>query len=299
LRPALAEGAGATLPGATVGTPAYMSPEQAAGRPGDVGPDSDVYSLGATLYCLLTGRPPVEESDVGRALMRAQRGEFLPPRSLNQAVEPALEAICLKAMALKPKDRYSSPRELADAIEVLLASDYEKLEQAHRDLHQAHRELHSTWVFYHALADAIPMMTLCKDPEGRFIFANQRFCAELGRSLEEIKGKNDFDFFPRELAEKYLADDQKVIESRQVLDVVEQHVTPKGEKLFVQVMKIPLFGPDGEPIGILGIFWDVSERLRYEVQLKEQNIALQQRAQSEHEAYEALKSAQSPMVESE
>ena len=71
----------------------------------------------------------------------AQRGEFPPPRSLNPAVEPALEAICLKAMALKPEDRYPSPRELADDIEVLLASDYEKLEQAHRDLHEAHEAL--------------------------------------------------------------------------------------------------------------------------------------------------------------
>ena len=171
LRPALADTAGETLPGATVGTPAYMSPEQAAGSPDEVGPASDVYSLGATLYCLLTGRPPVEESDVGRALLRAQRGEFLPPRSLNPAIEPALEAICLKAMALKAKDRYHSPRELADTIEVLLASDYEKLEQAHRELHQ-------TQVFYHALVEAIPQMMLCKDLEGRFTFANRRYCRD-------------------------------------------------------------------------------------------------------------------------
>ena len=292
LRPALADGAGETLPGATVGTPAYMSPEQAAGRPDEVGPASDVYSLGATLYCLLTGRPPVEESDVGRALLRAQRGEFLPPRSLNPAVEPALEAICLKAMALKPEDRYPSPRELADAIEVLLASDYEKLEQAHRELHQ-------TQVFYNTLVETIPQMMLCKDLEGRFTFGNGRFLAEMGTTLEDIKGKTDFDFFPRELAEKYRADDRRVLESRQVVDVVERHVTPKGETLYVQTMKTPIFGPDGEPIGIQGIFWDVTERMRAEEQLKEKNIALQELARSEHEAHEALKPAQSRMVESE
>jgi serine/threonine protein kinase len=130
LRPALAARAGETLPGSLIGTPGYMSPEQAAGRPREVGPASDVYSLGATLYCLLTGRPPIEDSDVGRALLRVQRGEFVPPSGLNPAVEPALEAICLTAMALKPEDRYPSPRELADAIEVLLASDYEKLAHA-------------------------------------------------------------------------------------------------------------------------------------------------------------------------
>ena len=53
-----------------------------------------------------------------------------------------------------------------------------------------------------------------------------------------------------------------VIDGGQVLDVVEQHVTPKGEKLYVQTMKTPLFGPDGEAIGIQGIFWDVTERMR-------------------------------------
>ena len=84
-----------------------------------------------------------------------------------------------------------------------------------------------------------------------------------------------------------------------MVDVVERHVTPKGETLYVQTMKTPIFGPDGEPIGIQGIFWDVTERMRAEEQLKEQNIALQQLAQSEHEAHEALKSAQSRMVESE
>jgi two-component system, NtrC family, sensor kinase len=164
---------------------------------------------------------------------------------------------------------------------------------------RAERALRQTEVFYHTLVETIPQMILCKDLEGRFTFANGRFCAELGTTLEAIKGKTDFDFFPRELAEKYRADDRRVLESRQGVDVVERHVTPKGETLYVQTMKTPLFGPDGEPIGIQGIFWDVTERMRAEEQLKENNIALQQLAQSEHQAHEALKSAQSRMVESE
>jgi PAS domain S-box-containing protein len=142
-------------------------------------------------------------------------------------------------------------------------------------------------------------MILCKDLEGRFTFANRRLCAELGCTLDEVKGKTDFDFFPADLAEKYRADDRRVIESRQVLDIVEQHVTPHGETLYVQVMKTPLFGKDGKPIGIQGIFWDVSERLRAEEKLKEQNVTLAELAQSEHEAHEALKLAQSRMVQTE
>jgi len=141
LRPALAGGSSMTQPGAAMGTPDYMAPEQAAGHSDAVGPASDLYSLGATLYCLLTGRAPFEDTDVLGALRKARLGEFPPPRTLNASIDPALEAICLKAMALRPQDRQPSPRELADEIEVWLASDYEKLEQAHRELSEAHRML--------------------------------------------------------------------------------------------------------------------------------------------------------------
>src|SRR4029077_1974438 len=63
--------------------------------------------------------------------------------------------------------------------------------------------------------------------------------------------------------------------------------------------KAPLHGPEGKPIGIQGIFWDVSERMRAEEKLKEQNVVLQELAHSEHQAHEALKSAQSRMVQTE
>ncbi len=100
-----------------LGTPAYMSPEQARGDLEHLGPRSDVYSLGATLYCLLTGRPPVERDDVGAVLRAVQQGDFPPPRSLDPSVNRALEALCLKAMALRPEDRYGSARELAEDVE--------------------------------------------------------------------------------------------------------------------------------------------------------------------------------------
>ncbi len=93
-------GSAETLPGSALGTPAYMSPEQAGGDLERLGPRSDVYSLGATLYCLLTGRPPVEDDDVGAVLRAVQKGDFPPPRRLDPAIDPALEAVCLKAMAL-------------------------------------------------------------------------------------------------------------------------------------------------------------------------------------------------------
>jgi serine/threonine-protein kinase len=109
--------------GARLGTPAYMSPEQAAGRIGELGPASDVYSLGATLYCLLTGRTPFTEPDLPELLRKVERGEFSPPRKLKGWIDPALEAICLKAMATDPAHRYRTPRSLADDVEHWLADE--------------------------------------------------------------------------------------------------------------------------------------------------------------------------------
>jgi serine/threonine-protein kinase len=121
--PSASSGSSETLPGSALGTPAFMSPEQAAGDLEHLGPQSDVYSLGATLYSLLTGRPPVEGNDVGELLQKVRRGEFTPPRQHDATIDPALEAVSRKAMALKPEDRYATPRLLAEDIERWMADE--------------------------------------------------------------------------------------------------------------------------------------------------------------------------------
>ncbi len=100
-----------------------MSPEQAEGRLDLLGPASDVYSLGATLYVVLTGRAPFAGNDAGEVLPRVQRGEFSSPRAVDPSIPKPLEAICLKAMELKPADRYATPRLLAEDIEHWLADE--------------------------------------------------------------------------------------------------------------------------------------------------------------------------------
>jgi WD40 repeat protein len=129
-KPDTGQGAGSptasdqTLPGARVGTPAYMSPEQAAGRVEDLRPASDVYNLGATLYCLLTGRPPFDAMPLANILARAREGTFPPPRDVAHGkIPPPLEAICLRAMALRPEDRYASPGALAEDIDRWIADE--------------------------------------------------------------------------------------------------------------------------------------------------------------------------------
>jgi serine/threonine-protein kinase len=118
-----------TVMGTTVGTPAFMSPEQARGDLDALGPASDVYSLGATLYYLLTGKPPIEGA-AKQALDAVLHGRFERPRRHDPSIDRALEAMCLRAMALAPAERYASVRTLADDVERWLADESVS---AHRD----------------------------------------------------------------------------------------------------------------------------------------------------------------------
>jgi serine/threonine-protein kinase len=112
-----------TLPGSALGTPAYMSPEQADGDLERLGPRSDVYSLGATLYCVLTGRPPFEGTNAADVIRKVRAGALHPPRSRDATIDPALEAITLRAMALKPEDRYPTPAALAEEVDRWMADE--------------------------------------------------------------------------------------------------------------------------------------------------------------------------------
>ncbi len=116
-------GSSDTLPGSALGTPAFMSPEQVRGELDRLGPRSDVYSLGATLYCLLTGEPPFVGDDIGEILRAVQVNRFRRPSLVEPTLDKALEAICLKAMATRIEDRYKTPRALADDLERWMADE--------------------------------------------------------------------------------------------------------------------------------------------------------------------------------
>jgi serine/threonine-protein kinase len=118
-----ASGSSETLPGSALGTPAYMSPEQARGELDRLSPRSDVYSLGATLYGLLTGKPPFENEDVGAVLRAVQDGRFQRPSQHVPALDKGLEGICLKAMSTNAQDRYPTAKALADDLERWMADE--------------------------------------------------------------------------------------------------------------------------------------------------------------------------------
>ncbi len=114
-----------------MGTVAYMSPEQAAGKIN--GSDSatyDIYSLGATLYHILTGRPPLHGYSLEESLLRIQSGSFPAPSELVRSIPKSLDSICRKAMAVRPSERYENSSSLAADIERFLADEPVS---AHRD----------------------------------------------------------------------------------------------------------------------------------------------------------------------
>jgi PAS domain S-box-containing protein len=137
---------------------------------------------------------------------------------------------------------------------------------------RAEEALRTSQTMLHSLVESLPQNIFSKDTAGRFIFANQRYCATEGKMAHEIVGKTDWDLHPPRLAEKYRADDRHVMKSGQTIEIVEEHQPLGKEKFYVQVIKAPLIDAEGAITGTLGIFWDITEQQRA-VQERERLIA--------------------------
>lgn len=117
-----ASNASRTQNGQILGTPSYLSPEQAAGKV-DLQPASDVFALGAVLYEILVGQPAFLGNDTQTIINNVCRGAFSPPRKVNRSIPAALNAICVRAMQQRIEDRYESANELAEEVNRFLAGE--------------------------------------------------------------------------------------------------------------------------------------------------------------------------------
>jgi PAS domain S-box-containing protein len=126
-----------------------------------------------------------------------------------------------------------------------------------------------------SLIQSLPLHIYAKDKEGRFMYANKPYCERLGLQLGELIGKNDYDIHPVQLAEKYSQDDLRVMSRGSKETLEERWQSHSGEEKWVQVIKAPLRNNlDDEVIGTIGIFWDITEKKRFEILLAEERNLL-------------------------
>ena len=122
--------------------------------------------------------------------------------------------------------------------------------------------------FMHSLVESLPQNILRKDLGGRITFVNQFFCRTLGKTMDQVLGKTDFDLFPQALAAKYRRDDEDVLKSRQLFEAVEENRSAEGNKTYVQVIKTPLYDAENRSIGLQVVFWDVTGKKEAEERLE-------------------------------
>jgi PAS domain S-box-containing protein len=248
-----------TQHGQAIGTPAYMAPEQAAGRLDQIDVCTDIYGLGAILYEILTGSPPFTGDSTEKILLNVRERMPAPPRRLWPEVPPALETLCLRALAKDPAARPSAGADLAHEVQGWQEGERRKAEEALRE----------SEALYRSLVDVLPLILVRKDLESRFTFANNRACQSFGKPLEGILGKTDFDFFPADLAEYSQQTDHEVFESGKKIEIPPFLYIDKGQERYFQSIKTPVRDAGGKIIGVQIVIWDVTEQKRLQEALRE------------------------------
>jgi two-component system, sensor histidine kinase and response regulator len=129
---------------------------------------------------------------------------------------------------------------------------------ANQELERLAVALTTSEVFLQSLVENLPVYIYRKDTEGRFIFANKRFCEFKGKPCAEVLGKTNFEIDPPELARKYQAIDKELIETRQQVEMEELWIDANGEQRWNRIIKLPVLDKDGHVVATQGMFWDIT-----------------------------------------
>lgn len=145
-----------------------------------------------------------------------------------------------------------------------------------RDAHkQTEKELQQSEEKFRVLVEHLPQKIFLKDLDSTYLSCSENYAQDLGIEPEAIVGKTDFDFYPRALAERYRADDRRVMDSGKAEEMEEPYVVDGVDK-FANTVKVPFRDKDGHIVGVLGVFWDITDRKHAEAELreKEERLAL-------------------------
>jgi PAS domain S-box-containing protein len=140
---------------------------------------------------------------------------------------------------------------------------------------RAEEALRTSENYYRTLIENIPQRIFLKDKNSVYISCNKNYADDLGIKPDEITGKTDFQFFPREFAEKYIADDKRIMEKGKTEELEEKYLR-EAKETFVQTIKTPVRDEKGNAVGIFGIFWDITARKQAEKEKKEMQARLYQ-----------------------
>ncbi len=132
---------------------------------------------------------------------------------------------------------------------------------------QAEQQLREREADQAALIQSLPYKVFRKDQDSVYVFCNEAFAADLGITPDQLPGKTDYDLFPKELADKYRADDKRLMASGET-ETIEEIYIEGGQGRVVQTVKTPVRDQDGKIIGIIGIFWDITEQKEAEEALQ-------------------------------
>jgi len=132
----------------------------------------------------------------------------------------------------------------------------------------AKQALRASEAYYQSLVESLPLSVFRKDSQFRLVFGNKRFCETIGKSLDEFRGRTDFELFPEHFAAKYRRDDTEILQSGRTIEDVEEIIEPNGQRRYIQTLKCPVRDAEENIIGIQGMFWDVTDRKLAEQELR-------------------------------
>ena len=203
--------------------------------------------------------------------------EFAIPPRLRGAFRKHVEKVyragrdpvekCMELMALRKNGQEFPLELLTTLVETPQGTLLSTFARDITERKRAEQRLRESEAKYRTLLENLPQKVFHKNQNFAYVACNENYARDLGIEPQEITGKTDYDFYPKELAEKYRADDARILRSGHIEEFDEGYIQD-GEHRIVHTVKVPLRDDQGTPSGILGIFWDITEKKRVEEALQ-------------------------------